>query len=389
MKKFNSGITLIALIISIIVLLILAGVSINALVGENGIITQAMNVSFYNEMASVQESFELWKTKHYDDDEIPTNGLVKASDLENNGRLSGEIVYYRNWSENKTMPEESVKSDLNTIYAGEIVYIPRGVEDLFYLNNAEIGIKSDKKYIIDATNSMIYAINGYNAEGITVHSLAMYKAVVNGVNTAPSFAAAEVSGAGNNIVYAGQDYLINKEGKYVDENGNIVSENDKRQNPYGFKIIADTHNSNLYKLYNNGDLYVKGVKGCEANTAASEMSEMDSAYWNKLIIPAKILDDNTIQDLDITFNGDRIFVIDKNKDVWAWGDNGLNQLGLTADKKIEYSKYDAVKLDFGNKKVQKVWDTGPNVFYLVKDGSTYELYASGANDCGQLRNWKS
>ena len=45
MRKVNSkranGITLIALVISIIVMLILAGVSLNATVGENGIITKA------------------------------------------------------------------------------------------------------------------------------------------------------------------------------------------------------------------------------------------------------------------------------------------------------------------------------------------------------------
>ncbi|MFR0823675.1 MAG: hypothetical protein ACLSHH_08785, partial [Clostridia bacterium] len=40
-KWKEKGITLIALVITIIVLIILAGVAINALVGENGIITQA------------------------------------------------------------------------------------------------------------------------------------------------------------------------------------------------------------------------------------------------------------------------------------------------------------------------------------------------------------
>ena len=39
----QSGITLIALVISIIVMLILAGVSLNATIGDNGIITQAQN----------------------------------------------------------------------------------------------------------------------------------------------------------------------------------------------------------------------------------------------------------------------------------------------------------------------------------------------------------
>ena len=41
MKRKESGITLIALVVTIVVLLILAGVSISMLIGENGIITQA------------------------------------------------------------------------------------------------------------------------------------------------------------------------------------------------------------------------------------------------------------------------------------------------------------------------------------------------------------
>ena len=43
MKKNTKGITLIALVITIIVLLILAGVSIAMLTGDNGILTQAQN----------------------------------------------------------------------------------------------------------------------------------------------------------------------------------------------------------------------------------------------------------------------------------------------------------------------------------------------------------
>ena len=40
-KKYNKGITLIALVITIIVLLILAGITIATLTGENGILTRA------------------------------------------------------------------------------------------------------------------------------------------------------------------------------------------------------------------------------------------------------------------------------------------------------------------------------------------------------------
>ena len=49
-KKTNKGITLIALVITIIVLLILTGVSINMLLGENGLITNTQNaISKYKE----------------------------------------------------------------------------------------------------------------------------------------------------------------------------------------------------------------------------------------------------------------------------------------------------------------------------------------------------
>ena len=41
-KERNKGITLIALVITIIVLLLLAGVSIHALAGENGIINRVL-----------------------------------------------------------------------------------------------------------------------------------------------------------------------------------------------------------------------------------------------------------------------------------------------------------------------------------------------------------
>lgn len=51
----EKGITLIALIITIIVLLILAGVSINAVVGDNGVLTQAQNASKKTSDAKIEE----------------------------------------------------------------------------------------------------------------------------------------------------------------------------------------------------------------------------------------------------------------------------------------------------------------------------------------------
>ncbi len=53
--KEKNGITLIALVVTIIVLIILAGVSINMLVGENGIITQAQKAKEETEQAKEDE----------------------------------------------------------------------------------------------------------------------------------------------------------------------------------------------------------------------------------------------------------------------------------------------------------------------------------------------
>lgn len=62
-RKEQKGITLIALVITIIVLLILAGISIALLTGEDGIIAQASKAKIETRGASVQEVRDLWFTE--------------------------------------------------------------------------------------------------------------------------------------------------------------------------------------------------------------------------------------------------------------------------------------------------------------------------------------
>jgi len=58
-SKKENAITLIALIISIIVLLILAGVSLSALIGDNGILTQATKAADQSIISSEEEAVEM------------------------------------------------------------------------------------------------------------------------------------------------------------------------------------------------------------------------------------------------------------------------------------------------------------------------------------------
>lgn len=63
MKK-NKGITLIALVITIIVLLILAGVTINTLFGQNGIMQKANKAKIENEKKRNRRSFKISSNRY-------------------------------------------------------------------------------------------------------------------------------------------------------------------------------------------------------------------------------------------------------------------------------------------------------------------------------------
>ena len=68
MKLTNKGITLIALVITIIVVLILAGVAIATITGENGILTKAITAKKNTENASTREKIQIEVMGSYGED---------------------------------------------------------------------------------------------------------------------------------------------------------------------------------------------------------------------------------------------------------------------------------------------------------------------------------
>ena len=76
--KNNNGVTLVALVVTIIVLIILAGISINLLLGDNGIITIAKKAKENIELAKIEEETQL--------NELYTQ-------LESGGSNSGNLPY--------------------------------------------------------------------------------------------------------------------------------------------------------------------------------------------------------------------------------------------------------------------------------------------------------
>ena len=81
MRNNEKGITLIALVVTIVVLLILAGVSISMLTGENGIIKQAQDAKTRTEEAKEKEEDILTKYENYIKDK--TEEQITASYISN------------------------------------------------------------------------------------------------------------------------------------------------------------------------------------------------------------------------------------------------------------------------------------------------------------------
>ena len=84
-KKKEKGITLIALVVTIVVLLILAGVSISMLAGENGVITQAKKAKEETEIAEEKEAVQVAYTgavgEKLDADKVKASDVQKQLDL--------------------------------------------------------------------------------------------------------------------------------------------------------------------------------------------------------------------------------------------------------------------------------------------------------------------
>ena len=119
-EKFRKekGITLIALVITIVVLLILAGVSISMLTGENGILTQAQLAKKLTEVSSEKEGVQLIMQMHYLDEDNEKYDI-------------GTKLYDRNITNGNKWSIIMIK-DTKETYGNDWRYIPKGTNLLDY-----------------------------------------------------------------------------------------------------------------------------------------------------------------------------------------------------------------------------------------------------------------
>ena len=154
LKRKERGITLIALVITIIVLLILAGVGIAMLTGENGILTQAQNAKNRTEEAQANEANAL---ASYEDviyeaaRDVPQVNDSNPGVLEGSGTEQDPFVI--NSIEDLVYFADSVTSG-NT-YKGKYVKL-----------NQSLDFKSDKSYV-DPNRENYYGYTGKLKEALT------------------------------------------------------------------------------------------------------------------------------------------------------------------------------------------------------------------------------
>ena len=111
MKRTNEkGITLIALVLTIIVLLILVGVSISMLTGDNGILGQATNAKEQTEISSEKEAIQL---------------TMINKEVSNNSKYDIGRKLYKKTLENSNIWDVIVINDTQEKYDDGWRYIPK------------------------------------------------------------------------------------------------------------------------------------------------------------------------------------------------------------------------------------------------------------------------
>ena len=148
-KETQKGITLIALVITIIVLLILAGVSIAMLTGQNGILTQAQNAKKTTENKSAEEKVKLAVMS------ARTRSETASLELD---KLKEEIANQGGTATNNEFPlsvtidgKTFTVANTGVVTTGSLTTNPNPPASTDTLKASEIAAKADKTKIYGAT----------------------------------------------------------------------------------------------------------------------------------------------------------------------------------------------------------------------------------------------
>ncbi len=176
----QKGITIIALVITIVVLIILAGIVVNATIGSNGIITKAKQAKQETRISQIKENIAL---------EILNEQIEKGSENISDEKLEEIISKYGKLEDDKDTitTNEGYKISLKEIYSGTISEDIGNNTDL--VNSLKNRILSLEKEIIDGKKEIAEAITNKGVETSkddTFLIMAKNISLITGSSTSPT-----------------------------------------------------------------------------------------------------------------------------------------------------------------------------------------------------------
>ena len=172
-KNKIKGITLIALVVTIVVLLIISGVSINMLTGDNGVIIRATEAAFRTEMASIREQVDYRLIECQMRNKKITSIFKEKVTIEDakkwDTELKVEVIYWGQYETGLTeLTRKYVKKNWENI-------LTKGDENTEYVDNLYYVDKKtaqeEHKYIYDSNVNIVYKVKPSKVGKYKVHSV--------------------------------------------------------------------------------------------------------------------------------------------------------------------------------------------------------------------------
>jgi hypothetical protein len=163
----KNGITLIALVITIIVLLILAGVSLSATIGNNGVVAQAQNANLTQKFAKYKEELEMGLTKNLTvaGSEMKTYiQTISDEDIDKFIIVDSELIYVGDDEKEKTAANGI---GINTLFSdsssAKVEDIQNVINKVLVLNQS-VELPADDDVETDLAGIRLYDKNSQNGD---------------------------------------------------------------------------------------------------------------------------------------------------------------------------------------------------------------------------------
>ena len=365
-KKYKErGITLIALVITIIVLLILAGVSIAMLTGNNGILTQAQKAKNNTEFASAKEKVQIAVMGSYDNskdlnfEKLKTEIRNQGGDVKDSGESSilevsmngynyaiqstGDILEVKKIGEitgqekSNTLVKDSLGNNIVVPAEFRVVNPTDNVEDGIIIEDADtsratvgsqfvwIPVISEDQYVRDVNyvntsiSSKAFTDKGYLPDGIQPE-------IDDSINNENAERKAVLNSGGFYISRyeagkEGVDTLVSKEGSTV---WNYISQDECKEKAK--KFINNSYVKSALCSGIQWDVMMKVINGkLDGNNNPYNVTEYnESRHTNSPDVSGKNIADKVYNIFDLEGNYFE-YVAEKSNDQYPFiGRGGLN-----------------------------------------------------------------